>query len=66
MFKEMREPFKQNTHDNIIDFNWQVDSILKNFQPYTTKAMNQVADKGEQRRTAIRLYPEDIPELQVQ
>ena len=30
LFKELREPFETDNKDNIIDYNWHVDGILKN------------------------------------
>lgn len=33
-FREMRRPFQTDAKKNIIDYNWHVDSILKNSQAY--------------------------------
>ena len=62
MFKKIREPFKQ---DAIVNYNWHVDNILKDSHPYAKEVHGADDDDAKQRRTAIRIYPEDIPELHI-
>ena len=34
VFKELSKPFQDDVKENVIDYNWHVDSILKNSQSY--------------------------------
>ncbi len=33
-YKDMKQPFQTDSKENVIDYNWHVDSILKNSQSY--------------------------------
>lgn len=44
-FMEMRAPF-QTDRENVVDYNWQVDSILKNSQSYNKEGKNGGGKSG--------------------
>ncbi|TNV83044.1 hypothetical protein FGO68_gene16524 [Halteria grandinella] len=39
-FHEMRAPFQTDERANVVDYNWQVDGILKNSQSYNKEGKN--------------------------
>lgn len=38
IFRKLREPFETDEKENIIDYNWHVDGILKNSQSYNKES----------------------------
>ena len=44
LFLELRKPFEVDEKENIIDYNWHVDGILKNSQSYNKEG----SDKKDQ------------------
>lgn len=51
-FCELKQPFQTDSKENVIDYNWHVDSILKNSQSYNKEGKKEKdkkpgASKGE-------------------
>ena len=46
MYNELRRPLETDDRDNIIDFNWHVDGILRNSQSYN-KEGNRIPKNAE-------------------
>lgn len=41
LFSKIREPFETDYRENIVDYNWHVDGILKNSQSYNKLALDR-------------------------
>lgn len=39
----MRQPFQTDSKENVVDYNWHVDGILKNSQSYNKEGKNGAA-----------------------
>ena len=59
-FNEMRSAFQTDAKENVIDYNWHVDGILKNSQSYNKDSKNVEPSKGTFVPTSIAIKKEDI------
>lgn len=56
---EMRQPFQTDDKDNVIDYNWHVDGILKNSQSYNKEGKNGGKGSEEEKPQVQQIKPED-------
>ena len=51
LFLELRQPLETDDKDNIIDYNWHVDGILKNSQSYNKENSNKKQEPSAKKIT---------------
>ena len=47
IFKKIGKPFERDKFDNVVNYNWVVDGILRNSMPYETKKSLKMSDFKE-------------------